>query len=153
MRHSDIRPRRSIVRRMSESSSAQQPQVLHLRVISGQQLPRPRGSTARAGDCSSADPFVVVEVFGVPVDCAEERTKTVKNDSRFDWLINQSIKCNFRHLADMGRIISISNYFAWSGASSINDTRWWIYWGRFHWTVYDTIWMSPSWLSTCSFAQ
>uniref|UniRef100_A0A914W8E7 Phosphoinositide phospholipase C n=2 Tax=Plectus sambesii TaxID=2011161 RepID=A0A914W8E7_9BILA len=54
------------------------PQILHLRILSGQQLPRPRGSTAK-GD--STDPFVVVEVFGVPMDCAEERTKTVKNDS------------------------------------------------------------------------
>ncbi|KAH7731721.1 hypothetical protein AAVH_00619 [Aphelenchoides avenae] len=54
------------------------PQVLHLRVLSAQQLPRPRGSTAK-GD--SADPFVVVEIFGIPADCAEERTKTVRNDS------------------------------------------------------------------------
>jgi hypothetical protein len=38
------------------------PQVLHLRIISAQQLPRPRGSTAK-GD--STDAFVVVEVFGV----------------------------------------------------------------------------------------
>lgn len=52
---------------------------MHLRVISAQQLPRPRGSTAK-GD--SADPFVVVEVFGLPADCAEERTKTVRNDSK-----------------------------------------------------------------------
>ncbi|CAJ0580631.1 unnamed protein product, partial [Mesorhabditis spiculigera] len=55
-----------------------QPQVVHLRIVSGQQLPRPRGSTAK-GD--SADPFVVVEIFGVPSDCAEERTRTIKNDS------------------------------------------------------------------------
>ncbi|TKR78166.1 hypothetical protein L596_019020 [Steinernema carpocapsae] len=54
------------------------PQILHLRILSGQQLPRPRGSNAK-GD--SADPFVVVEVFGIPTDCAEERTKTIRNDS------------------------------------------------------------------------
>ncbi|CCD72879.1 Phosphoinositide phospholipase C [Caenorhabditis elegans] len=54
------------------------PQILHLRILSGQQLPRPRGSNAK-GD--SADPFVVVEVFGLPGDCAEERTRTVRNDS------------------------------------------------------------------------
>uniref|UniRef100_A0AC34Q2Q5 Phosphoinositide phospholipase C n=1 Tax=Panagrolaimus sp. JU765 TaxID=591449 RepID=A0AC34Q2Q5_9BILA len=54
------------------------PQVLHLKILSAQQLPRPRGSTAK-GD--SADPFVVVEVFGIPGDCAEERTKTIRNDS------------------------------------------------------------------------
>ncbi|CAB3402264.1 unnamed protein product [Caenorhabditis bovis] len=54
------------------------PQILHLRILSGQQLPRPRGSNAK-GD--SADPFVVVEIFGLPGDCAEERTRTVRNDS------------------------------------------------------------------------
>jgi hypothetical protein len=58
------------------------PQILHLRIISGQQLPRPRGSTVKP-ECTSADPFVVIEVFGVPADCAEERTKTVRNDSRW----------------------------------------------------------------------
>ncbi|GMT18776.1 hypothetical protein PFISCL1PPCAC_10073, partial [Pristionchus fissidentatus] len=53
------------------------PQILHIRILSGQQLPRPRGSSAK-GD--SSDPFVVVEVFGVAGDCTEDRTKTVKND-------------------------------------------------------------------------
>uniref|UniRef100_A0A7I4YAT9 Phosphoinositide phospholipase C n=2 Tax=Haemonchus contortus TaxID=6289 RepID=A0A7I4YAT9_HAECO len=53
------------------------PQILHLRVLSGQQLPRPRNSNAK-GD--SSDPFVVIEIFGIPGDCAEERTKTVRND-------------------------------------------------------------------------
>ncbi|CAJ0600322.1 unnamed protein product [Cylicocyclus nassatus] len=53
------------------------PQILHLRVLSAQKLPRPRGSNAKGDSC---DPFVVVEVFGIPGDCAEERTKTVRND-------------------------------------------------------------------------
>jgi len=52
--------------------------TLHIKVISAQQLPRPRGSTAK-GD--SLDPFVIVEVFGLPCDCAEERTRTVQNES------------------------------------------------------------------------
>ncbi|GMR41774.1 hypothetical protein PMAYCL1PPCAC_11969, partial [Pristionchus mayeri] len=54
------------------------PQILHIRILSGQQLPRPRGSSAK-GD--SSDPFVVVEIFGVSGDCTEDRTKTVKNES------------------------------------------------------------------------
>lgn len=41
-------------------------------------MPRPRASNAK-GD--STDAFVVVEVFGIPADCAEERTKTVRNDN------------------------------------------------------------------------
>ncbi|KJH46942.1 Phosphatidylinositol-specific phospholipase C, Y domain protein [Dictyocaulus viviparus] len=53
------------------------PQILHLRILSGQQFPRPRGSNVK-GD--SSDPFVVIEIFGTPSDCAEERTKTVRND-------------------------------------------------------------------------
>uniref|UniRef100_A0A915KXF7 Phosphoinositide phospholipase C n=1 Tax=Romanomermis culicivorax TaxID=13658 RepID=A0A915KXF7_ROMCU len=53
-------------------------QTLHIKIISAQQLRRPRGSTAK-GD--SLDPFVIVEVFGLPCDCAEERTKTVQNNS------------------------------------------------------------------------
>ncbi|PAA63756.1 hypothetical protein BOX15_Mlig023826g1 [Macrostomum lignano] len=50
------------------------PHSLHIRVISGSQLPKPRGSVAK-GDVT--DPCVVVEVFGLPADCSEERTKTV----------------------------------------------------------------------------
>uniref|UniRef100_A0A914Z205 Phosphoinositide phospholipase C n=1 Tax=Panagrolaimus superbus TaxID=310955 RepID=A0A914Z205_9BILA len=64
------------------------PQILHLKILSAQQLPRPRGSTAK-GD--SADPFVVIEVFGIPADCAEERTKTIRNDS-----FNPSFDENFQ---------------------------------------------------------
>ncbi|VDN08285.1 unnamed protein product [Thelazia callipaeda] len=54
------------------------PQILHLRILSGQQLPRPRGSTAK-GDFT--DPYVVIEIYGFSLDYAEERTKTAKNDS------------------------------------------------------------------------
>uniref|UniRef100_A0A0R3S729 Phosphoinositide phospholipase C n=1 Tax=Elaeophora elaphi TaxID=1147741 RepID=A0A0R3S729_9BILA len=53
------------------------PQVLYLRILSGQQLPRPRGSTAKG---YSMDPYVVVEIFGCPTDCTEERTRTIIND-------------------------------------------------------------------------
>uniref|UniRef100_A0A158R526 Phosphoinositide phospholipase C n=1 Tax=Syphacia muris TaxID=451379 RepID=A0A158R526_9BILA len=54
------------------------PQILHLRILSGQQLPRPRGSNAK-GD--SADPFVVIEIFGVSADCAEERVNPCFDES------------------------------------------------------------------------
>ncbi|VDK84399.1 unnamed protein product [Onchocerca ochengi] len=54
------------------------PQILYLRILSGQQLTRPRGSTAKG---NSMDPYVVVEIYGCPNDCTEERTRTVKNDS------------------------------------------------------------------------
>lgn len=50
---------------------------MSLQIISGQQLPKPRGSGAK-GD--TIDPYVTVEIFGIPADCAEERTKTVQHN-------------------------------------------------------------------------
>ena len=52
------------------------PLCLRLKIISGQQLPRPKGASSKA---SSIDPYVTVQLFGVPNDCAEVRTRTVSN--------------------------------------------------------------------------
>ncbi|XP_064421742.1 inactive phospholipase C-like protein 2 isoform X2 [Latimeria chalumnae] len=49
-------------------------QLLHIKVISGQNLPKPRGSGAK-GDV--VEPYVYVEIHGIPADCAEQRTKTI----------------------------------------------------------------------------
>ncbi|KAM6958877.1 inactive phospholipase C-like protein 2 [Aplochiton taeniatus] len=68
------------------------PQLLHVKVISGQNLPRPRGSGAK-GDV--VDPYVYVEIHGIPADCAERRTRTVIQngdnpifDESFEFKIN-----------------------------------------------------------------
>uniref|UniRef100_A0A3Q3XDV7 Phosphoinositide phospholipase C n=1 Tax=Mola mola TaxID=94237 RepID=A0A3Q3XDV7_MOLML len=68
------------------------PQLLHVKVISGQNLPKPRGSGAK-GDV--VDPYVYVEIHGIPVDCAERRTRTVTQngdnpifDESFEFQIN-----------------------------------------------------------------
>ncbi|XP_069371905.1 inactive phospholipase C-like protein 2 [Paralichthys olivaceus] len=53
------------------------PQLLHVKVISGQNLPKPRGSGAK-GDV--VDPYVYVEIHGIPADCTERRTRTVIQD-------------------------------------------------------------------------
>ncbi|KAK7793999.1 hypothetical protein R5R35_003961 [Gryllus longicercus] len=53
------------------------PQILYIKIISGQQLPRPRGSTAK-GDV--IDPYVLIQVYGIPADCAERKTRTVSNE-------------------------------------------------------------------------
>ncbi|KAF4530270.1 hypothetical protein B566_EDAN007311 [Ephemera danica] len=53
------------------------PQILHLKIISGQHLPRPRGSTAKG---EVIDPYIVVQLFGIPADCTERKTKTVSNE-------------------------------------------------------------------------
>uniref|UniRef100_UPI00398F314F inactive phospholipase C-like protein 1 n=1 Tax=Pristiophorus japonicus TaxID=55135 RepID=UPI00398F314F len=50
------------------------PQVLHIKVISGQIFPKPKGSGTK-GDV--VDPYVFVEIRGIPADCAEMRTRTV----------------------------------------------------------------------------
>uniref|UniRef100_A0A8C7PYN3 Phosphoinositide phospholipase C n=1 Tax=Oncorhynchus mykiss TaxID=8022 RepID=A0A8C7PYN3_ONCMY len=68
------------------------PQLLHVKVISGQNLPRPKGSGAK-GDV--VDPYVYVEIHGIPADCAERRTRTVMQngdnpifDESFEFQIN-----------------------------------------------------------------
>ncbi|XP_078186218.1 1-phosphatidylinositol 4,5-bisphosphate phosphodiesterase eta-2 isoform X9 [Callithrix jacchus] len=52
---------------------------LVLRIISGQQLPKPRDSML--GDRGEIiDPFVEVEVIGLPVDCSREQTRVVDDN-------------------------------------------------------------------------
>uniref|UniRef100_A0A8D0HK72 Phosphoinositide phospholipase C n=1 Tax=Sphenodon punctatus TaxID=8508 RepID=A0A8D0HK72_SPHPU len=52
---------------------------LVLRIISGQQLPKPRDSML--GDRGEIiDPFVEVEVIGLPVDCCKEQTRVVDDN-------------------------------------------------------------------------
>ncbi|XP_032219310.2 inactive phospholipase C-like protein 2 isoform X2 [Nematostella vectensis] len=68
------------------------PQIVQIKVISGQQFPKPKGSTAK-GDV--IDPYVTIEVFGIPSDIAQERTRTVPHngfnpvfDETFEFHIN-----------------------------------------------------------------
>ncbi|XP_017288820.1 inactive phospholipase C-like protein 2 [Kryptolebias marmoratus] len=68
------------------------PQLLHIKIISGQNFPKPKGSGAK-GDV--VDPYVYVEIHGIPADCAEQRTKTVHQngdnplfDESFEFQIN-----------------------------------------------------------------
>ncbi|XP_036395418.1 inactive phospholipase C-like protein 2 [Megalops cyprinoides] len=68
------------------------PQLLHIKIISGQNFPKPKGSSAK-GDV--VDPYVYVEIHGIPADCAEQRTKTVNQngdnpifDESFEFQIN-----------------------------------------------------------------
>ncbi|XP_043916576.1 inactive phospholipase C-like protein 1 [Protopterus annectens] len=68
------------------------PQVLHIKVISGQNFPKPMGACAK-GDV--IDPYVCIEIHGIPADCAEQRTKTVPQngdnpifDESFEFQVN-----------------------------------------------------------------
>ncbi|CAH8851355.1 unnamed protein product [Trichobilharzia szidati] len=58
---------------MTERPPDTTPQILRLKIVSAQQLPKPRGSVSK-GD--TIEPYVVVEIHGIPVDCAEQRTVT-----------------------------------------------------------------------------
>lgn len=66
--------------------------TFRLQVISGQNLPKPKGSGAK-GDV--VDPYVYVEIHGIPADCTERRTRTVSQngdnpifDESFEFQIN-----------------------------------------------------------------
>ncbi|XP_072316292.1 inactive phospholipase C-like protein 2 [Eucyclogobius newberryi] len=68
------------------------PQLLHIKIISGQNFPKPKGSGAK-GDV--VDPYVYVEIHGIPADCGEQRTRTVHQngdnplfDESFEFQIN-----------------------------------------------------------------
>ncbi|KAI1892566.1 hypothetical protein AGOR_G00134900 [Albula goreensis] len=57
----------------------QQKKQLVLKIISGQQLPKPKDSML--GDRGEIiDPFVEVEIIGLPVDCCKEQTRVVDDN-------------------------------------------------------------------------
>ena len=53
------------------------PQTIHVKIISGQNLPKPELASSRG---NSVDPYVRVEMLGVACDFAEERTQTVQHN-------------------------------------------------------------------------
>ncbi|XP_062518362.1 1-phosphatidylinositol 4,5-bisphosphate phosphodiesterase eta-2-like isoform X2 [Corticium candelabrum] len=65
------------------------PMVLTLKIISGQQLPKPKG--VEKGEI--IDPYVKVEIAGLPADCSECRTKVV-DDNGFNPTWNQTFSFN-----------------------------------------------------------
>ncbi|XP_076857773.1 inactive phospholipase C-like protein 1 isoform X2 [Brachyhypopomus gauderio] len=68
------------------------PQTLRVKVISAHNLPKPQGSGAKG---EVIDPYVVLELHGVPADCAEQRTRTAAQnqdnplfDETFEFQVN-----------------------------------------------------------------
>lgn len=47
--------------------------IFNFQIISGQQLPRPRGSMAK-GDV--IDPYIVIQLFGIPADCTGRKQRS-----------------------------------------------------------------------------
>ncbi|KAF8571358.1 hypothetical protein P879_01491 [Paragonimus westermani] len=67
------------------------PQIFRLKILSAQQLPKPRGSVSK-GD--TIEPYVVVEIHGIPIDCAEQRTSTAVagNASGYNAIFNDTFE-------------------------------------------------------------
>ncbi|XP_014029003.2 inactive phospholipase C-like protein 1 [Salmo salar] len=68
------------------------PQTLRVKVISAHNLPKPQGAGAKG---EVIDPYVVLELHGVPADCAEQRTRTAAQnqdgplfDETFEFQVN-----------------------------------------------------------------
>ncbi|XP_028446190.1 inactive phospholipase C-like protein 1 [Perca flavescens] len=67
-------------------------QTLRIKVISAHNLPKPLGSGSKG---EVIDPYVVLELHGVPADCAEQRTRTAAQnqdnplfDETFEFQVN-----------------------------------------------------------------
>ncbi|KAG7467548.1 hypothetical protein MATL_G00154920 [Megalops atlanticus] len=67
-----------------DGPSGTPPLTLRLKVIGAHGLPKPQGSGSKG---EVIDPYVVLELHGVPTDCAEQRTRTAaqnQDDPLFD---------------------------------------------------------------------
>ncbi|CAN9510950.1 unnamed protein product [Ophioblennius macclurei] len=74
---------------------------LILKIISGQQLPKPPDSML--GDRGEIiDPFVEVEIIGLPVDCCKEQTRVV-DDNGFNPVWEESLSFTL-HMADVALV-------------------------------------------------
>ncbi|ESO02184.1 hypothetical protein HELRODRAFT_65381 [Helobdella robusta] len=52
------------------------PQILHIKIISAQNLPKPEGAASKS---MTLDPYVTIEIIGIPADCMERRTRTIQH--------------------------------------------------------------------------
>ena len=64
-----------------------------MQVISAHNLPKPQGSGAKG---EVIDPYVVLELHGVPADCAEQRTRTAAQNQD-DPLFDETFEFQVRH--------------------------------------------------------
>ncbi len=94
------------------------------KIISGQNFPKPKGSGAK-GDV--VDPYVYVEIHGIPADCAEQRTKTIhQNGDKPPSLTRvSSFRLNLPELA-MGALCC---------------SGWRLHWRRVYRSVNNSVWM------------
>uniref|UniRef100_H3DBC1 Phosphoinositide phospholipase C n=1 Tax=Tetraodon nigroviridis TaxID=99883 RepID=H3DBC1_TETNG len=68
---------------------------LVLKVISGQQLPKPKDSMF--GDRGEIiDPFVEVEIIGLPMDCSKQQTRVVEDNGGFNPMWEETLVFNIQ---------------------------------------------------------
>ncbi|KAJ3602508.1 hypothetical protein NHX12_030262 [Muraenolepis orangiensis] len=79
---------------MEDPLPGQRKVQLVLKIISGQQLPKPKDSVF--GDRGEIiDPFVEVEIIGLPVDCSKEQTRAV-DDNGFNPMWEETLVFNIQ---------------------------------------------------------
>lgn len=71
--------------------------LFSVQVISAHNLPKPQGSGAKG---EVIDPYVVLELHGVPADCAEQRTRTAAQNQD-DPLFDETFEFQVRHLISL----------------------------------------------------
>jgi len=84
------------------------PQTLRVKVISAHSLPKPQGSGAKG---EVIDPYVVLELHGVPSDCTEQRTRTAaqnQDDPLFDETFEFQVREKDYHIMNVNQIYFLS---------------------------------------------
>ncbi|XP_046895188.1 1-phosphatidylinositol 4,5-bisphosphate phosphodiesterase eta-2a isoform X1 [Hypomesus transpacificus] len=86
---------------MEDPLPGQMKKQLVLKIISGQQLPKPKDSMM--GDRGEIiDPFVEVEIIGLPVDCCKEQTRVV-DDNGFNPMWEETLVFTL-HMAELALV-------------------------------------------------
>ena len=150
--HSIMKSNQKVGRSLSDQSAIVSVSTLHLRIISGTDLPKPRGAGSKVNPPGVffslivskgivIDPYVLIEVFGAASDCAEHRTRTIHNCGR-NPVFDET--CEFR-LTVPGRyrlLVAFISTFHRYGTHSIRYSRWWFYRWWIYRTVYNRLLMS-----------
>ena len=113
-------------------------------VISGQQLPRPRGSAAKA---TVVDPYVLIQIYGIPIDCAGKWTTFFfKSNLSFKhcWMIMCGREENkddsgWRWLSHIRRESRVPYPSSRNGPDPFHRIGRWVHRGRLYRPVHDSI--------------
>lgn len=73
-----------------------------MQVISAHNLPKPLGSGTKG---EVIDPYVVLELHGMPADCAEQRTRTAAQNQD-NPLFDETFEFQVRHVSRVYTVVS-----------------------------------------------